>query len=68
MAFALAATVAGFTLVAAPVVAWQAVTRGLAAGVAAVQGFGVPESGPEAEKPAEARTAPSWAQPDKEAA
>lgn len=45
-----------------------AVTRGVAAGLAAVQRGGVPEVDPGAEKPAEARTAPSWAQPDKEAA
>lgn len=71
VAFAVAATVAGFTLVAVPVVAWKAVTRGLAAGLAAVQGFGVPEEGRGVEKPAGARTAvrgPAWARTDTEEA
>lgn len=62
--FAVAATVAGFTLVAAPVVAWQAVTRDCAAGLAVVRGFGGPEAGRGAERGAGGRTGPTWARTD----
>lgn len=62
------ATAALYTVVVTAAFAWLAVTRGIAAGLAAVQRSRVPESDPGAEKPAEARTAPSWAQSDKEAA
>lgn len=68
---AAAATVAVFTLIAAPVVAWQAVTRGVAAGLAAVQGTGAGEAEGGAEKTADAHTAargPSWARTDTEEA
>lgn len=69
--FAFAATAAGFALVAVPVVACMAVTRGVAAGLAAIQGSRAPESPPGPQKAADARVAhsrPSWAQPDKDAA
>lgn len=71
VAFAVAATVAGFTLVAVPVVAWKAVTRGVAAGLAAVQRSRVPELGPGPKEPADARRAahvPAWARTDTEEA
>jgi hypothetical protein len=64
--FAVAATAAGFTLVAVPAVACIAATRGVAAGLAAVQRSAVPEVESGAQDAAHARTdthAPTWALP-----
>ena len=68
---AAALTAALYTLVVGAAVAWLTVTRGIAAGMAAVQRYEalVPPPGPQ--KAADARVAhsrPSWAQPDEEAA
>ena len=68
---AFTATVALYAVVVTAAVAWLAVTRGIAAGLAAIQGSRAPESPPGPQKAAEARVAhsrPSWAQPDKDAA
>lgn len=65
------ATAALYAVVVAAAVAWLAVTRGIAAGMAAVQRCGVPVPPPGAQKAADGRTAhsrPTWAQPDEEAA
>lgn len=66
--FAATATAALYVLVVATVLACAAVTRGCAAALAAVQRAGVPEAGPEPQETADARTAPSWAHTDKDAA
>lgn len=61
------ATAAVYALVVATVLACTAVSRGCAAGLAAVQRSGVPEAGPGPEEATEARTAargPSWARTD----
>ena len=63
-----AATAALYVLVVGAAVAWLAVTRGIAATLAAAQGSPAPKLLPERHKPPHARTAPSWAQPDKDAA
>lgn len=65
---AFTATAALYTLVVTAALAWLAVTRGVAAGLAALQGSRAPESPPESHEPPRAHTDPSWAQPDKEAA
>lgn len=68
---AAAATAVSFALVATPAFAWLAVTRGIAAGLAAVQRAGVPKVQPGAQDAADARTAdrgPTWARTDEEAA
>lgn len=65
------ATAALYAVVVTAALAWLAVTRGIAAGLAAVQRAGVPEVQPEAQDAADARIAdrgPSWARADKEAA
>lgn len=65
------ATAAVYALVVTAVLAWLAVTQGVAAGLAAVQRGGVPEPQPGAQEPADARTAthaPSWARTDTEEA
>lgn len=61
------ATAALYALVGTAAVAWLAVTRGIAAGLAAVQRAGV-EVQPGDQDAADARTGPSWARPDEEAA
>lgn len=68
---AAAATAALYAVVVTVVLAWLAVTRGCAACLAAVQRGRVAESDPGVQEAADARTgrpAPSWAQPDEEAA
>jgi hypothetical protein len=68
---AAAATAALYTLAATAVVACLAVTRGIAAGLAAVQRHEAPVPPPGPQKATEGRVAhsrPSWAQPDEEAA
>lgn len=65
------ATAAVYALVVSAALAWLAVTRGIAAGLAAVQRGGAPEVQPGVQDAADARTAvrgPSWARTDKEAA
>lgn len=62
------ATAALYTVVVTAALAWLAVTRGVAAGLAAVQRSGVPELDPGAQEAADARTAPSWARTDTEEA
>lgn len=65
------ATAALYALVVAAAVAWLAVTRGIAATLAAAQRHAAPESPPGPQKAADARVAhsrPSWAQPDEDAA
>jgi hypothetical protein len=65
------ATAALYALVVAVAIACMAVRRGVAAALAALQGSRAPELLPEPQKAAESRTdahAPSWAQPDKDAA
>ena len=65
------ATAALYAVVVTTVLACMAVTRGVAAGLAAVQGFGVPELDPGPEGVAGAHTAaraPTWARTDTEEA
>lgn len=62
------ATAALYTLVVGAALAWLAVTRGVAACLAAVQRAGVPEVGAGAQKTADGRTVPTWARTDEEAA
>lgn len=67
----LLAAVAGAALYAVVVTvacACRAVWRGVAAALAALQRPSGPESLPEPHEPPHARTAPSWARTDKEAA
>jgi hypothetical protein len=66
-----AATAALYAVAVTAAVAWLAVTRGIAAGLAAVQRSGVPEVESGTQDAAEARVAhsrPTWAQPDTEEA
>lgn len=65
------ATAAVYAVVVTAALAWLAVTRGVAACLAAVQRGGVPESLPEPPEATDARTAahgPSWARTDTEEA
>jgi len=65
------ATAALYTVVVTAAVAWLAVTRGVAAGLAAVQRHEAPASPPGPQKAADGRVAhsrPTRAQPDEEAA
>lgn len=62
------ATAALYAVAVTAAVACMAVTRGIHACLAAVQRSGVPEVEAGTQDAAHARTAPSWAQPDKEAA
>ncbi|NUS13454.1 MAG: hypothetical protein HOY69_18970 [Streptomyces sp.] len=62
------ASLALWTVVVAVACACRAVWRGVTAAIAAVQRLSAPELLPEAHEPPHARTAPSWAQPDEEAA
>lgn len=66
--FAATATAALYALVVATVLTCTAVTRGVAAALAAVQRAGVPEVGPEAQETADGRAVPTWVRTDKEAA
>lgn len=65
------ATAILYAVVVTAALAWLAVTRGVAAALAAVQRAGVPEVQPGAQDAAHARTAdrgPTWARTDEEAA
>lgn len=65
------ATAAVYAVVVTAALAWLAVTRGIAAALAAVQRAGVPEVPPGAQDAADARTAahvPTWARTDTEEA
>lgn len=62
------ATAALYAVVVTAVIACMAVTRGIAAGLAAVQRSGVPEVEAGTQDGAEGRTAPSWATRTEEAA
>lgn len=65
------ATAALYAVVVTATLAWLAVTRGIAAALAAVQRAGVPEAQPGVQDAAHAHTAdrgPTWARTDEEAA
>ncbi|WP_217235431.1 hypothetical protein [Streptomyces sp. AC555_RSS877] len=62
------ATLAGWTVVVTVACACRGLWRGVAGVVALVRHSEVPASPPESHKPADARTRPSWAHIDKEAA
>ena len=68
---AFTATAALYAVVVAVAIACMAVRRGVAAGLAALQGSRAPELLPGPQKAADGRVAhsrPAWAQPDKDAA
>ena len=65
---AAAATAAVYALVVAAAFAWLAISRGVAACLAAVQRAGVSEVGPEPQETADARAVPTWARADTEEA